>query len=234
MGQALFEIVDIPIVVEEVTNKVVRREAGAITTFIGTVRELTKGKRTLHLEYEAYKPMAVKQLTKIGEEINEKWPDAKVAITHRVGRLEIMDIAVVIAVSSPHRKVAYEANEYAIERIKQIVPIWKKNFGKMGRCGLEINSKIRHIQKENRRRKNEKMITILLFANLREEVGSDRLVILEKQEMTVQQLKEWLKASYCLQSLDRVMVAVNEEFVTDEEMIKAGDIVALIPPVSGG
>ncbi|MCH4568819.1 molybdopterin synthase catalytic subunit MoaE [Bacillus sp. ES1-5] len=132
MGQALFEIVDIPIVVEEVTNKVVRREAGAITTFIGTVRELTKGKRTLHLEYEAYKPMAVKQLTKIGEEINGKWPDAKVAIMHRVGRLEIMDIAVVIAVSSPHRKVAYEANEYAIERIKQIVPIWKKEFWEDG------------------------------------------------------------------------------------------------------
>ncbi|HDR7782519.1 MULTISPECIES: molybdopterin synthase catalytic subunit MoaE [Bacillus] len=132
MGQALFEIVDIPIVVEEVTNKVARREAGAITTFIGTVRELTKGKRTLHLEYEAYKPMAVKQLTKIDEEINGKWPDAKVAITHRVGRLEIMDIAVVIAVSSPHRKVAYEANEYAIERIKRIVPIWKKEFWEDG------------------------------------------------------------------------------------------------------
>ncbi|CAM4046917.1 MULTISPECIES: molybdopterin converting factor subunit 1 [Bacillus cereus group] len=78
------------------------------------------------------------------------------------------------------------------------------------------------------------MITILLFANLREEVGSDRFVILEKQEMTVLQLKEWLKASYSLQSLDRVMVAVNEEFVTNDEMIKAGDIVALITPVSGG
>ncbi|MDZ4580136.1 molybdopterin converting factor subunit 1 [Bacillus cereus] len=78
------------------------------------------------------------------------------------------------------------------------------------------------------------MITILLFANLREEVGSDRLVISEKQEMTVQQLKEWLKATYCLQALDKVMVAVNEEFVMNEEMIKAGDIVALIPPVSGG
>lgn len=132
MRQALFEIVDIPIVVEEVTNKVARREAGAITTFIGTVRELTKGKRTLYLEYEAYKSMAVKQLTRIGEEMNEKWPDAKVAIMHRVGRLEIMDIAVVIAVSSPHRKVAYEANEYAIERIKRIVPIWKKEFWEDG------------------------------------------------------------------------------------------------------
>ena len=144
-----------------------------------------------------------------------------------------MDIAVVIAVSSPHRKVAYEANEYAIERIKRIVPIWKKNFGKMERCGLETSLKIHLIQKENRRRKNEKMITILLFANLREEVGLDRLVISEKQEMTVQQLKGWLKANYCLQSLDRVMVAVNEEFVTNEEMIQAGDIVAFIPPVSG-
>ncbi|MEK4573885.1 molybdenum cofactor biosynthesis protein MoaE [Bacillus sp. FSL E2-8868] len=132
MGQARFEIVDIPIVVQEVTNKVARREAGAITTFIGTVRELTKGKRTLHLDYEAYKPMAVKKLNEIGEEIKKQWPDAKIAITHRVGRLEIMDIAVVIAVSSPHRKVAYEANEYAIERIKRIVPIWKKEFWEDG------------------------------------------------------------------------------------------------------
>ncbi|MEK4497642.1 molybdopterin converting factor subunit 1 [Bacillus anthracis] len=78
------------------------------------------------------------------------------------------------------------------------------------------------------------MITILLFANLREEVGLDRFVISEKEEMTVQQLKEWLKASYGLQSLDKVMVAVNEEFVTNEKMIKTGDIVAFIPPVSGG
>ncbi|EOQ29247.1 molybdopterin converting factor subunit 1 [Bacillus cereus group sp. RP37] len=78
------------------------------------------------------------------------------------------------------------------------------------------------------------MITILLFANLREEVGFDQLVISEKQGMTVQQLKEWLKANHCLQSLDRAMVAVNEEFVTNEEMIKAGDVVAFIPPVSGG
>ena len=78
------------------------------------------------------------------------------------------------------------------------------------------------------------MITILLFANLREEVGLDQLIISEKQEMTVKQVKEWLKASYSLQSLDKVMVAVNEEFVTNEEMIKVGDIVALIPPVSGG
>ncbi|WP_129688355.1 molybdenum cofactor biosynthesis protein MoaE [Gottfriedia acidiceleris] len=132
MEQTLFNIVDTPIVVEEVSNKVKSRNAGAITVFIGTVRELTKGKKTLSLEYQAYESMAVKKLAQIGDEIKQKWPEAIVAITHRVGRLEISDIAVVIAVSSPHRKVAYEANEYAIERIKQIVPIWKKEFWEDG------------------------------------------------------------------------------------------------------
>ncbi len=126
MGQDLFEIAHEPISVEDVIAKVSRREAGAITTFIGTVREFTKGKKTLSLEYQAYEPMAVKMLRQIGDEIQQKWPDARSAITHRVGKLGISEIAVVIAVSSPHRKTAYEANEYAIERIKQIVPIWKK------------------------------------------------------------------------------------------------------------
>lgn len=99
---------------------------------------------------------------------------------------------------------------------------------------MEINLKILHIQKENQRKKNERMITILLFANLREEVGSEKLVIIEKREMNVQQLKKWLEDKYQLQMLNKVMVAINEEFVTDEEIVKAGDIVAFIPPVSGG
>ncbi|MEH7514950.1 molybdenum cofactor biosynthesis protein MoaE [Gottfriedia acidiceleris] len=132
MEQTLFQIVDTPIVVEEVSDKVKSRNAGAITVFIGTVRELTKGKKTLSLEYQAYESMAVKKLAQIGDEIKQKWPEAIVAITHRIGKLTISDIAVVIAVSSPHRKVAYEANEYAIERIKQIVPIWKKEFWEDG------------------------------------------------------------------------------------------------------
>jgi molybdopterin synthase catalytic subunit len=76
--------------------------------------------------------MAVKKLAKIGEEIIEKWPNTKVAITHRVGKLNISDVAVVIAVSSPHREAAYEANAFAIERIKQIVPIWKKEYWEDG------------------------------------------------------------------------------------------------------
>ena len=132
MNQHLFEVVNQPIAVDEIITKVSRRDAGAITTFIGTVREFTKGKKTLSLEYQAYVPMAVKMLSQIGDEIQEKWPDALTAITHRIGKLDITEVAVVIAVSSPHRKTAYEANEYAIERIKQIVPIWKKEFWEDG------------------------------------------------------------------------------------------------------
>ena len=128
----MFEIVSEPISVEQLVKKVERREAGAITTFIGTVREFTKGKRTLYLQYDAYVPMAERKLAEIGDEIKEKWQNAEVAISHRIGRLDITDIAVVIAVSTPHRKDAYEANEYAIERIKQIVPIWKKEHWEDG------------------------------------------------------------------------------------------------------
>ena len=80
----------------------------------------------------AYEPMAVKKLEQIGQEIEEKWSGSKVAITHRVGKLDITDIAVVIAVSTPHRADSYEANRYAIERIKQIVPIWKKEHWEDG------------------------------------------------------------------------------------------------------
>lgn len=132
----MFEIVKNPISIEEITNKVIRNEAGAVTTFTGTVREFTYGKRTLSLEYQAYEKMAVKKLEQIGEEIKEKWSDAKVAITHRIGKLEISEIAVVIAVSTPHRKDAYAANEYAIERIKQIVPIWKKEIWESGEAWI--------------------------------------------------------------------------------------------------
>lgn len=127
-----FEISKEPINTQEIIDKVVQREAGAITTFIGTVRELTKGKKTLYLIYDAYEPMAVKKLEQIGDEISKRWPGAITAITHRVGKLDITDIAVVIAVSTPHRADAYEANRYAIERIKEIVPIWKKEHWEDG------------------------------------------------------------------------------------------------------
>lgn len=121
-----------PLEIEEVTKRVIRREAGAVNTFIGTVREFTKGKRTLFLQYETYKEMAEKKLEQITKEIEQQWPSAEVAIAHRIGRLEITDIAVIIAVSTPHRNDSYEASRYAIERIKEIVPIWKKEHWEDG------------------------------------------------------------------------------------------------------
>jgi len=122
-----------PIQVNDCIEKVIRRpEAGAISTFIGIAREFTLGKRTLFLEYDAYVPMAKKQLARIGDEIKEKWPDAEVAIAHRIGRLDISDVAVVIAVSTAHRDASFKASHYAIERIKEIVPIWKKEHWEDG------------------------------------------------------------------------------------------------------
>lgn len=127
-----FWITDTPIEINDVVNKVARREAGAISTFIGTVREFTHGRRTLYLEYQAYKPMAEKKLAQIGEEIEKKWGNTACAIAHRIGRLDISELAVVIAVSTPHRKDAFAASSYAIERIKEIVPIWKKEHWEDG------------------------------------------------------------------------------------------------------
>ncbi|ADU31192.1 molybdenum cofactor biosynthesis protein MoaE [Evansella cellulosilytica] len=128
----LFQITDNEVNVQSVIEKVMDRNAGAINTFIGTVREMTKGKKTLYLKYDAYIPMAEKKLMQIGEEIQRDFPEAKVAITHRIGELKISDIAVVIAVSTPHRNDAYVASRYAIERIKEIVPIWKKEHWEDG------------------------------------------------------------------------------------------------------
>ncbi len=127
-----FWITDTFISTDDVVKNVVRPEAGAINTFIGTVREFTKGKRTLFLKYDAYVPMAEKKLAQIGDEIREKWPEARCSIAHRIGELAISDIAVVIAVSTPHRADSYDASRYAIERIKEIVPIWKKEHWEDG------------------------------------------------------------------------------------------------------
>lgn len=127
-----FWISDEPIQINDCIEKVIRPEAGAISTFIGIAREFTRGKRTLHLEYDAYVPMAVKQLKRIGDEIKAEWPATEIAIAHRIGRLDISEVAVVIAVSSPHRDASFKASRYAIERIKEIVPIWKKEHWEDG------------------------------------------------------------------------------------------------------
>ena len=134
-----FVITEEPLQIEQVVNKVKHPHAGAISTFIGTVRELTRGRRTLYLHYEAYVPMAQKQLRQIGEEIINKWPEARVAISHRIGRLDISDLAVVIAVSTPHRADAFEAARMPLNGLNRLCPSGKKSIGKMGKPGLAIS-----------------------------------------------------------------------------------------------
>lgn len=121
-----FAITTEPLSGDEIAARVTNPHSGATVVFVGTVREWTNGRQTIHLEYEAYPEMAVEQLRVIGREIEERWPGAQVAIVHRVGKLEVTEPSVVIAVATPHRPEAFEACRYAIERLKQIVPIWKK------------------------------------------------------------------------------------------------------------
>jgi len=115
-----------PIDVTACINKVMSPETGGIDVFIGTVRNSTKGKKVLRLEFEAYEPMAVKEMTKIAQEICSRWPVQKVLIHHRTGTLNIGEVPVVIAVAAAHRSAAFEACRYAIDTLKQTVPIWKK------------------------------------------------------------------------------------------------------------
>lgn len=115
-----------PISPDHVTAKVLHPNHGASLVFVGTTREWTHGKRTVMLDYEAYEPMAIRTMNQIVGEIAERWPGALCAITHRLGTVDVGEISVVIAVSAPHRDAVYEASRYAIERLKQIVPIWKK------------------------------------------------------------------------------------------------------------
>ena len=105
---------------------------GAVVTFAGIVRDNADGKRTLRLEYEAYAEMAEKKMREVGDEIREKWGIEDVAMIHRVGMLEIGEISILIAVATPHRNPAFEACSYAIDRIKQVVPIWKKEIREDG------------------------------------------------------------------------------------------------------
>lgn len=103
--------------------------AGGHVIFIGTVRNKTQDKTVVKLEFESYTPMAIKEINKICDSIAAKWPEIiAVSLHHRLGPLHIGDIPVIIAVSSPHRKKAFEACEYAIDTLKQTVPIWKKEI----------------------------------------------------------------------------------------------------------
>lgn len=124
----MIEITYDPLLPDSITEKVRVDASGAVVTFLGTTRLYTDGKRVLYLEYEAYRPMADRMLEETVKEIRNRWNICDLAIAHRLGRLEIGEISLVIAVSAPHRKEAFEACQYAVDRIKQTVPIWKKEF----------------------------------------------------------------------------------------------------------
>jgi molybdopterin synthase catalytic subunit len=110
---------------------------GAVTTFLGLVRDHNQGRRVTHLVYEAYEPLALKALDRIVAEATEHWPSVRLAIHHRTGRLEIGEASVAIAAASAHRADAFAASRYAIERIKQIVPIWKHEYFEGGATWVE-------------------------------------------------------------------------------------------------
>jgi molybdopterin synthase catalytic subunit len=110
---------------------------GAVVTFAGLVRDHNQGRQVQFLEYEAYEPLAIRALQRIVDEARELWPGARIAVHHRLGRLEIGEASVVIAAASAHRADAFAACRYTIERVKQIVPIWKREHFNGGDVWLE-------------------------------------------------------------------------------------------------
>jgi molybdopterin converting factor subunit 1 len=138
-GTDVLRITFDPVSLDEVVRAVVQPRTGAVATFVGVVRAVSGGKEVAYLEYEAYQEMAVAKMRQIAGEARDRWPDiVDIAIVQRIGRLEVGDVAVAIAVSSGHRdQGCFEACRYAIDRLKQIVPIWKKEVGPTGEEWVE-------------------------------------------------------------------------------------------------
>jgi len=119
---------DAPIDVEQLEQEVANLAAGAIVTFTGTTRRDNVGRRVLRLEYEAYEPMALSEMRKLAHEAGQRWEIIRIAIRHRVGVVGVGETSVAIAVAAAHRAEAFEACRFAIDRLKEVVPIWKKEY----------------------------------------------------------------------------------------------------------
>jgi molybdopterin synthase catalytic subunit len=132
-----FELTTAPIDVGEVARRVVPPECGATVTLDGYVRQWTRGRKTLYLVYEAYAPMALGEMQRLGRKAHARFEIAHIGILHRTGRLEIGETSVVISVSAPHRRAAFEACEWTIRELKRTVPIWKKEFFEDGEVWVE-------------------------------------------------------------------------------------------------
>ena len=132
-----FEITTAPLDVGKIARRVIPADCGATVTLDGYVRQFTKGRETLHLIYEAYKPMALKEMEKLIAQTREKFEIENVGIVHRLGKLEIGETSVVISVAAPHRRAAFEACEWLIKELKRTVPIWKKEIYADGETWIE-------------------------------------------------------------------------------------------------
>jgi molybdopterin synthase catalytic subunit len=117
-----------PIDSAALTEAVRSPHAGAVVLFLGTVRDLTGDHHTAFLDYDAYPPMAEKKLAEIAATVRTRWPVCELMIEHRVGKLAVGEVSVAVAVSCPHRQAAFEAGKYAIDALKEQVPIWKKDI----------------------------------------------------------------------------------------------------------
>ena len=133
----LYQITRDPIDAQKISRQFLRPEDGAICVFEGVVRNNSKGKRTLHLVYESYETMALKKLEEIGIFVREAWDIGCVAIVHRLGHLDIGETSVAVIITSGHRRAAFDACHYAIDKLKKVVPIWKKEFFEDGEVWIE-------------------------------------------------------------------------------------------------
>jgi molybdopterin synthase catalytic subunit len=136
----MFRVTDKPIEMQELVDFVSDPQAGAIATFIGTTRNNNEGRNVIALDYEAYPEMAEKELARIGAQAAKRWQICKMAIVHRIGPVQITQASVMIAVSSGHREAAFAASRFAIEEIKRIVPIWKKEVFEGGEVWIGTQS----------------------------------------------------------------------------------------------
>ena len=132
-----FEITSEPLDPGAISRRVVPPECGATVTLDGYAREWTRGRRTIYLVYEAYEPMAISEMQRLGVEAHRRFEIAHIGIVHRVGKLEIGETSVVISVSAPHRRAAFQACEWAIRELKRTVPIWKKEVFEDGEVWVE-------------------------------------------------------------------------------------------------
>jgi len=128
VGSDFFRITHDPIIAADLAKQLRAAEDGAVVIFEGMVRNHSRGRATLYLEYEAYEPMAIRKMEALGAEAKQKFAIDGIGVIHRLGRLEIGETSVAIIVTAEHRRAAFEACQYAIDRLKQIVPIWKKEY----------------------------------------------------------------------------------------------------------